>query len=309
MVSINAGACTEELRSQYMNLVEGMLALTSAVDAKLKMIEEKEHRQERMLARVDSNVRAAKKKVSLNVGGRVFTASRDVFLRYENTYFHALFGCHCWEPDEDGTFFVDRDPTHFGRIMKSLRSGEPIDQTGLSSGEVENVHQEIEYYQLPCLRTQTLLRWNSERCTGGLVITEDGRTVTSTSTTSSAKWVLGTVPDLPCFQLRVVNASGTIALGYSKYTDAKMLNHAQRTFLVSDRSNDKDVSVHVGDLQIFHPALKQDDIVTVSLDKRASLVSFSVNGRYYGSHTSSNDSHFPCVILRHVGTSLSLEDL
>jgi len=36
------------------------------------------------------------------------------------------------EPDEDGTYFIARDPELFSRIIATLRAGKPIEHAGLS---------------------------------------------------------------------------------------------------------------------------------------------------------------------------------
>lgn len=44
-------------------------------------------------------------------------------MKYENSFFYAMIGSRKWKPDDDGVYFVDRDPSYFHYFMEYMRSG------------------------------------------------------------------------------------------------------------------------------------------------------------------------------------------
>lgn len=301
----------DALRIQYMTLVDVMLSLNGKVDAKLKLLEEKERKCDAMLARVKMNQSASKAKIRVNVGGKVFEASRDVFLRHENSYFHALLGSTLWKPDKDGMYFIDRDPEHFGRILESLRSSEPVDCKGLPPEEVERLRLELDYYQLPAPSSLQISKmWDTSRCSRELVICEAGKTITHVTNLGYLRQVggLGTAPNVPSFQVRLGNLISTFAVGYAKGTTFEADN-------VNLRGNTAWLLTSRGDILVggrsrrWCPALKQGDVITVRMEKPT--ISFTVNGTDHGpTHTTVDDVAvvYPCVVFfgNRVGTSLTI---
>merc|ERR1712137_889718 len=213
--------------------------------------------------------------VTLNVGGTLFTASRDVLLRYEDCYFHALLGCSCCKPDQNGTYFINRDPTYFNRIMGSLRSGKPVDHDGLSLSQIDELRVELDYYQLP-----PRARWDTKRCGEELVITEEGRTVTKTANTHFLySGVLMSDPDIPSFQVCIRKMVDTVAIGYTKCgLCGRDDPHVMGWFVLTDGR------ALLGQKEVHHycPKLKEGDVVKVDLDKPSSTIKFAVNGTHHG---------------------------
>ena len=61
--------------------------------------------------------------VTLNVGGSKFTTSRST-LTSRSSFLASMFsGRHALQPGGDGSFFIDRDPTHFQALLNYLRCG------------------------------------------------------------------------------------------------------------------------------------------------------------------------------------------
>ena len=62
--------------------------------------------------------------VKLNVGGQHFTTSVQTLTKDPNSMLAAMFsGRFDMKPSEDGSFFIDRDGTHFRFILNFLRTG------------------------------------------------------------------------------------------------------------------------------------------------------------------------------------------
>ena len=62
--------------------------------------------------------------VKLNVGGQYFTTSLQTLTKDTGSMLHAMFsGRFDTKPAEDGSYFIDRDGTHFRYILNYLRTG------------------------------------------------------------------------------------------------------------------------------------------------------------------------------------------
>ena len=87
--------------------------------------------------------------VHLNIGGNRFTTSLQTLRRDQDSMLATMFsGRHKLIQEPDGSYFVDRDGTHFRHILNYLRDGfraEMLPQDELSLREIMN---EAQYYQL-----------------------------------------------------------------------------------------------------------------------------------------------------------------
>ena len=62
--------------------------------------------------------------VKVNVGGQYFTTSLQTLTKDKGSMLHAMFsGRFDTKPGEDGSYFIDRDGTHFRYILNYLRTG------------------------------------------------------------------------------------------------------------------------------------------------------------------------------------------
>ena len=85
--------------------------------------------------------------VKLNVGGHYFTTSRQTLTRDPNSMLAAMFsGKFEMKPHEDGTFFIDRDGTHFRFILNYLRTGKLTSPEGEAA--LKELQEEAEFYQI-----------------------------------------------------------------------------------------------------------------------------------------------------------------
>ena len=85
--------------------------------------------------------------VKLNVGGHYFTTSLQTLTRDPNSMLAAMFsGKFEMKPHEDGTFFIDRDGTHFRFILNYLRTGKLTSPEGEAA--LKELQEEAEFYQI-----------------------------------------------------------------------------------------------------------------------------------------------------------------
>ncbi|KAL9951570.1 hypothetical protein ACROYT_G044254 [Oculina patagonica] len=87
------------------------------------------------------------KTVKLNVGGHLFSTSLATLNKDPGSMLHAMFsGRFETKPSEDGSYFIDRDGTHFRYILNYLRTGQLI----VPKDEIvrEELLAEAEFYQV-----------------------------------------------------------------------------------------------------------------------------------------------------------------
>eukprot|EP01127_Copromyxa_protea_P001298 TRINITY_DN11323_c0_g1_i1.p1 TRINITY_DN11323_c0_g1~~TRINITY_DN11323_c0_g1_i1.p1 ORF type:complete len:364 (+),score=42.41 TRINITY_DN11323_c0_g1_i1:141-1094(+) len=111
-----------------------------------EVIEEKK-KLELMLEKIEKQAQAANNKIKLNVGGQIFIFLKETLLRDPNTFFYAMLGSDRWQPDEDGEYFIDRDPRFFSRIGYFLRNGE-WDLSSMTEDEKRLFRIELDFYQI-----------------------------------------------------------------------------------------------------------------------------------------------------------------
>jgi hypothetical protein len=108
----------------------------------------KSQRFEAMKSEIERCAGSANDKIRLNVGGTLFVAGRDTLLSVDDTLFCHLLGSKEFLPDSDGEYFMDRNSTHFSRILTYLRTHE-YDIEGLNIKQLKEFKIEWDYYLLP----------------------------------------------------------------------------------------------------------------------------------------------------------------
>ena len=85
--------------------------------------------------------------IKLNVGGQHFTTSVQTLTKDPNSMLAAMFsGRFDMKPSEDGSFFIDRDGTHFRFILNFLRAGKLTLPEGATF--IKELEEEAEFYQI-----------------------------------------------------------------------------------------------------------------------------------------------------------------
>jgi hypothetical protein len=86
--------------------------------------------------------------LKLNVGGEIFTTSLATLRNHPNSMLGAMFsGNHNTPQSADGTYFIDRDATHFRHILNFMRDpNTPLLE--LTSKEEEELMREAKFFCL-----------------------------------------------------------------------------------------------------------------------------------------------------------------
>jgi hypothetical protein len=96
--------------------------LLEAVSAKERALEEREKHMELSTQRITTTVTT--NKIKLDVGGRYFSVTLDMMLKYPNSFFARLFSGR-WEDQigSDGAYYINRSGDHFHHVVNFLRDG------------------------------------------------------------------------------------------------------------------------------------------------------------------------------------------
>jgi hypothetical protein len=157
----------ERLREKLKSVEEHQ----KTVDARQKDIEDKERRLHEIEEKVkverrelaaekakleEEKIRMAEynknsdSRLKLDVGGHQYTTSTLTLTKDANSMFAAMFsGRHSLKREEDGSYFIDRDGTHFRYILNYLRDdGFRENSLPENRGILTELRTEAQYYQL-----------------------------------------------------------------------------------------------------------------------------------------------------------------
>ena len=116
-----------------------------------KIIEFKAFQQQYLssLEQVEKSYSKFQNRIKLDIGGTVFNTTKETLTKIENTYFYVLItNADNFKANEDGSYFVDRDPSVFGRILNFLRDGK-INLEGMTSGMFDLLKKDLDFYCIP----------------------------------------------------------------------------------------------------------------------------------------------------------------
>ncbi|ETV94351.1 hypothetical protein H310_11994 [Aphanomyces invadans] len=163
-----------------------VMQMSQAIQKQLEALERKEQAWDELQRRIQGNTVAAAHTITLDVGGVLFKTSKQTLLRVEGTYFHAMLGAGCWQPNGPGnTYFLDLDPTHFDRVMTYLRT-DVLSFDGLSVWECRQLRATLDYLNILTPRDlaasspskkQDVPQWNPHACSLSLVLLNNNQTV------------------------------------------------------------------------------------------------------------------------------------
>lgn len=135
-----------DLRDEESNLETDRERLKTEQEA----FQERRHKFAEELVRMHTINMIQDSRVKLNIGGHVFMTSTLTLTKDPESMLAAMFsGRHALKQEEDGSYFLDRDGTHFRYVLNYLRDGSfrpgslPSDVTFLNE-----LYTEAEYFQL-----------------------------------------------------------------------------------------------------------------------------------------------------------------
>jgi hypothetical protein len=91
------------------------------------------------------------RRVKLNIGGIRFETTLDTVTREKPTFLSSLVdGLFMQEPEEDGSYFIDRSPRYFDIVLDYLRKGS-IYLERFQEYELRELEEEASFYQIQSL--------------------------------------------------------------------------------------------------------------------------------------------------------------
>lgn len=137
---------TKDLRQEETSLEQERKKLDSDKEA----FQLERHRFAEELVRMHTINMIQDSRVKLNIGGHLFMTSTFTLTRDPDSMLAAMFsGRHALKQEDDSSYFLDRDGTHFRYILNFLRDGSfrpgtlPTDRTFLNE-----LLSEAEYFQI-----------------------------------------------------------------------------------------------------------------------------------------------------------------
>jgi len=209
----------DHLKSRYNDCVNCLLEISKEIKEKLDELDDKQKKWTGLEKIMTENAEKAKNKIKLDVGGKSFATVKDTLLKYENTYFHTMLSSGKWQPDDDGCYFIDRNPQYFDVILDYMRTGE-ISLEHWNAKDLAALQKELDYYQIP-IPKETFskpLIWWQESCGNNVAISQNGKVATKIA--GGDGWngmVLGTVANRS-FRAKILRGNGNVMLGMAPKT-------------------------------------------------------------------------------------------
>lgn len=120
-----------------------------AIQEQYKDLDETRLRIEKEKKRMQDVYEFQSSPVHLNIGGHRFTTSLQTLRRDKDSMLATMFsGRHKLVQESDGSYFVDRDGTHFRHILNYLRDGFRADMLPQDEVSLREIVNEAQYYQL-----------------------------------------------------------------------------------------------------------------------------------------------------------------
>eukprot|EP00043_Microstomoeca_roanoka_P018928 m.207020 g.207020 ORF g.207020 m.207020 type:complete len:378 (+) comp16912_c2_seq3:262-1395(+) len=331
----------EDARTGLQRLIAKQQELASVVEEEIKQLEQEraEFEAEKAAWAVLSNKLDAtvipKSRIKLDVGGTIFATSKATLTQDKSNFFAGMFsGRHEIAPEEDGSFFVDRDPFVFRHVLNYLRGQAPKFEY-LDTKDMAALQEDAEFYQVTGL-LEEMTRFQEdvkkkrkeeeERAKlpftpgNNYTLSENNFLATKTGANGYNAVVLShEIPKTGIVRIRFTKVSGDYNVMYglapstinrsavNVYTQCGWYLHGSGGQLYSgpptSRSGQAFASVNVSNGQY----------VDMEVNRGSNTISFNINGTNYGAPYSgvftASDSLCPCVVLRTAGTSVRIQRL
>lgn len=135
-----------DLHTKLQKGTNEILEASELVREQLKVLDERLACWDSIQNRIKKAKNNSNKKVVLDVGGKRFATRPSTLMKYETSYFTALL-LNEELKDEDGSFFIDRNPKLFGVLLDFLRT----DKLDFEPCKVNmtKLREEFEFYSVP----------------------------------------------------------------------------------------------------------------------------------------------------------------
>jgi len=227
-------------------------------------------------------------RIKLDVGGTRFTTSLSTLTQVGGTLFSGMFsGYFKIEPDKEGYYFFDRDPSVFPHILNFLR-GTPLDVKTITKKELISLRAESIYYQLDELvafldkRPKFEMVWVKKGpCASKFTVGPDGKTLNCSSGWSTCQLGETPIPDSGTFECTLSwNVGHELMFGIAKESWPFADNVYPGTGYYGVTTNDNST--------VLYQSWTASDRLKTVVDMDAKEIKFFLNGTETGSKSFSN---------------------
>ncbi|EFC36754.1 K+ channel tetramerization domain-containing protein [Naegleria gruberi] len=135
----------ESLKNQLDQGAKQLLAAQLSIEERISHLLKLEQEWSEKEKLMEENANKAKSTIKLDVGGKIFKTSRETLLSKKDTFFYAMISSGKWLPDEDGSYFIDRNPKLFHYVLDFMRYGK-VDLSALDKSKRDLLREEADYY-------------------------------------------------------------------------------------------------------------------------------------------------------------------
>eukprot|EP01118_Nematostelium_gracile_P012762 TRINITY_DN4711_c0_g1_i2.p1 TRINITY_DN4711_c0_g1~~TRINITY_DN4711_c0_g1_i2.p1 ORF type:complete len:394 (-),score=104.23 TRINITY_DN4711_c0_g1_i2:181-1362(-) len=137
----------EEFTKRLKECVSLFTGVANDIEERIEELKEKEEERKRLYEKVNRSFEKIESQINLNIGGQRVSTSKETLTSMKGTYFYAMLSSDKWQPNAQGEYFIDRNPTHFHHILDYLRTGE-LHVSSLSELKKQQLLAELDYYQI-----------------------------------------------------------------------------------------------------------------------------------------------------------------
>ena len=299
---------TKEFNSKYKSLTSNVL---SSVETNLAVVNAKETHLSELHARLENHFETLPKIIKLNVGGKRFETAKENLLRHPGSYFFCMLSTDRYKTMEDGSYFIDRNPAVFDRILDYLR-GEKLELRELTPLQIDRLKSDFESYaiNLPeelCDPPQPSLIWDPTKKSDNATYSENGLKVTKTS--GDKKWNCGVIGNVKVDKYSVKiekRENGCINIGFTtgEVWEPNGENYRENGWFLATKGKLFGIGGIIS--KVYTDQLQENDIVTVIRDGTA--IRFAINGIDKGIAFENvpNEPLYPALDLYDLNNSLSI---
>jgi BTB/POZ domain len=87
--------------------------------------------------------------IALSLRGTVYDTTKDILLKWDNTYFSLLLASPLFELDKNGVYFIDVNGTGFDRVLEFMNTGGVVGWERVNKYEVDCIYDLLDFFMIP----------------------------------------------------------------------------------------------------------------------------------------------------------------
>ena len=208
---VNTVIIEKKLENIVKRIEEEIKAILSDIKSRIGDLNFFEESHESLLRKIEKDFKKCQNIVKLDIGGKVFKVSKEILMSIDNTYFYGLLAnCDKFQTQSDGSFFIDRNPRVFDKILDYFRYGK-LEVQELTDVNIDMLKDDFDYYCIPLPKELRYnLQWDSKSNRSCYLVSNNNFTVTKSNRKTGI--VIGNVA-VDRFTVKI-NENGFLAIGF-----------------------------------------------------------------------------------------------